>query len=275
MNSRLTPFRPLRRIVIPSIAAALALPSAQAAWALLDNFDSYALGETSAATSGTWNTEVTDSSASTIIATDQGNSLQTLGGFTWSGAERNLTGTDAAITVGEIKTFYWQVKASYTSNGAGWDYDFMMGLSPDVSNIDTTDAWQDFAVMPYVNNDATTPYINADAPGTFWAAMTPDVWYNVWVVVNNDATDPTYALYMSTGTDAAVLVTGDANWRNFSGNLDLNAIGFMAGGNAGTQLTVDNIYYSDGTLLTVPVPEPSIALLSGLGVLGLIRRQRR
>ena len=226
---------------------------------LLDDFNGYSAGATTAATGGVWNAEFVGTANSNIIDADPGHgqALQTLGGAAWQGAERSLSGTDAAVRVGETKTFFWQIKPSYTSDGPGWDYDFMMGLSPDVSNINDINAWSDFAVMPFINNEATTPYINALAPGTYWAPMNPNEWYNVWVVVNNGGTNPTYDLYYSTGAGDAVLVAADANWRGSEGGIgpgvDLNAIGFMAAGNAGTAFLVDNIYYILGESTANPL----------------------
>ncbi|MBN1795385.1 MAG: PEP-CTERM sorting domain-containing protein [Sedimentisphaerales bacterium] len=250
----------------------------QASWTLLDDFDSYDNTDThtTIATGGVW-TSVFDGTGNSHVVDlvdGHGQALQALGGTAWRGAERDLTGTGAAVVVDEVQTYFWQVKVSYGGDmGIGdWVYDLMMGLAPDVSNIDENNAWQDFSVMPFVNNAPSTPYINAEAPTSpWWALMSADTWTNVWVVINNDATDPTFDLYYSTGTGAATLVAGDANWRNFAGNQDLNAIGFMAAGWADTEYLIDNIHYDTGENLTIP--EPMTIALLGLG--GLLLRKRR
>ncbi|MCA9240957.1 MAG: autotransporter-associated beta strand repeat-containing protein, partial [Planctomycetales bacterium] len=233
----------------------LQLPSGHV---LLDDFNGYALGATATATRDVWSAEITGTANSNIALADPSHSkaLKTIGGAAWRGAKRNLAGTDAAVRVGETKTYFWQVQPSYTSNGAGWDYDFMMGLSPNASSIDSTDAWRDFAVMPFINNDATTPYINAEAPTEpWWALMSPGQWHNVWVVVDNDPVNPTYDLYYASESDPnnPVLVAANANWRNFAAGQDLNAIGFMAAGNTGTEFLVDNIYYVSGEDTSLPL----------------------
>lgn len=233
-----------------------ALPSGHT---LLDDFDSYRDGATGNVTSGNWIAEFAGTANSNIVAaTGHGNVLQTLGGAAWRGADRNLTGTNAAVKVGQTQTYFWQVKPSWNGDPGetNWVYDFMMGLSPSTNNIDSTDAWQDFSVMPFINNAPTTPFINAEAPTTpYWAPMSEDQWYNVWVVIDNDAVDPSYDVYYSSESDPnnPVLVTSDANWRNFAPGQDLNAIGFMAAGAAGTEFLVDNIYYIPGASTANPL----------------------
>jgi T5SS/PEP-CTERM-associated repeat protein len=233
----------------------------------LDDFDSYATGATNTATANVWNAEPSASPNSNIVTSDQGKSLQTLGGTAWSGAERDLSGTDAAVDVGETQTFFWQVKPSYTADGAGWDYDFMMGLSPDVNHINTVDAWSDFAVMPYINNEVATPFINASGPNSpWWTQINPGEWTSVWVVVNNDSADPTYDLYIATEADpdTPILVSSDADWRGWDNtegmpigpNMALNAIGFMAAGNPDTQYLIDNIWYSQDVNTSNPLTHP-------------------
>jgi hypothetical protein len=251
----------------------------QATWTLLDDFESYDNSTTTATTTvtgGTW-TSVWDGTAnSNIVDLWGGQVLETKGGAAWRGAERDLSGTGAAVAVDEVQTYYWQIKVAWYGNPGetNWVYDFMMGLAPDVSNIDDINAWQDFSVMPYVNNAPTTPYINANGPGTFWAPMNNNAWYHVWVVVDNDAADPTFDLhYAPVGSSTPILVIADADWRNFAGNQALNAIGFMAAGWEGSWEYIDNIYYDDtGQNLTV-APEPMTIALLGLG--GLLLRKRR
>ena len=171
----------------------------------------------------------------------------------------------------ETQTYFWQVKASWSGGSTtDWVYDFMMGLSPDVSNIDQYNAYQDFSVMPFINNAPDTPYINAEGPGTWWAPMNPDEWYNVWVVVDNDATDPTFDLYYSVESDPnnPVLVVADANWRNFSAGLDLNAIGFMAAGYDGSSFLIDNIYYIPGASTDNPLNQTAVPVGETMTVQG-------
>lgn len=227
----------------------LQLPSGHV---LLDDFESYGTGATTNATGGAWSAEFDETANSNIVIADAGHgrALQTMGGAAWRGAERNLAGSDAAVRVDETKTYFWQVKPSYSGpRTSNWVYDFMMGLSPGVSSIDSVDAWQDFAVMPFINNAPNTPYINAEGPvEPWWGPINRDQWHNVWVVIDNDQNDPSFDLYFSTEADPdnPILVVANANWRNFAPGVDLNAIGFMAAGAAGSEFLVDNIYYITG-----------------------------
>ncbi len=234
----------------------LSMVSAGQAWTLLDDFDSYDNTNTATtiATGGVWTSVFDGTANSNIIDYEDGKVLQTLGGAAWRGAKRDLTGTDAAVLIGEVKTYYWRVRCSYSGpDTTDWVYDFMMGLAPDVSNIDQNDAWQDFSIMPFINNAPTTPYINAEAPTEpWWALMSPDTWTNVWVVINNDATNPSFDLYYATDDEAPILVVSNANWRNFPVGSDLNAIGFMAAGGANTEFLIDFICYTDGESLDIP-----------------------
>lgn len=244
------------------------LPSAVQLAGTLDTFNQYNTSQstqTTAATGGVWSAEFLDTANSQItdLGGAHGQVLETRGGAPWRGAERDLTGTDAAVLVGETQTYFWQIRATNdggTRPASGNFYDVMMGLSPDVSNIDQTNAWQDFQVMPFINRGSSgttppnTPFVQNNTGGE--QALAEDQWFNVWVVVNNDATTPTYDLYYSPEGGTATLIaaggafTNDGNTGGFG--QDLNAIGFMAAGVDGTVLYVDNIHTIGGTVTSDP-----------------------
>lgn len=246
------------------------LPSAVQLGGTLDNFDQYDTSQstqTTAATGGVWSGEFLETANSQItdLGGAHGQVLETRGGAPWRGAERDLTGTDAAVLVGETQTYFWQVRATdfggTSGTASGNFYDFMMGLSPDVSNIDQTNAWQDFQVMPFVNRGADTNTAPDNAPflqdnSLNDQQLAEDQWFNVWVVVNNDATTPTYDLYYSPEGGSATLIASGSTFINDGNtggfNQDLNAIGFMAAGADGSRLYIDNIHTIGGTVTSDP-----------------------
>lgn len=225
----------------------VATQSARAAWTLLDNFDGYATGATSAATTNSWSGVFVGTGNANIIASDQGKSLQTKGGAAWRGNEKNITGT-AGVPVNALKTIFFQFKPIST----GGSFDVMMGLAPSVSNIDENNAWQDFSVMPFFAGgacgvaDLKATRISPAADVELITNPACGVWYNVWLVVSNNAVAPYYEVWTSTGTNAGTLALANAAFRNLPINQALNAIGFMAAGGAGSEVLHDNIYYTDG-----------------------------
>jgi autotransporter-associated beta strand protein len=224
---------------------------------LLDDFESYTTGATTAATGGTWNGEFIGTANSNIVSSGGGLALQTKGGAAWRGGETDLTRWNAGIGIGDTATIFFQMKAV----GAGF-YDIMTGLSPSLANIDITNAYQDFAVMPWVNGTAGSnlAYKMADAglAGDQIFPMSTDVWYNIWLVVDNAA--QRYSVYWSTGTANGTLGGTASTYRNAFTNTALNALAFMANGNASTSLLVDNIHRMHGINTTYPIGKTGISV---------------
>ena len=220
-------------------------------FSLLDDFDGYAPGPTTVATGGEWSGVFTGTGNSNIISSDGGLGLQTKGGAAWRGGEADISLRNAGIGMGEISTVFYRMKAL----GTGF-FDIMTGLSPEVSNIDEINAWQDFAVMPFVNGTAGSnlAYKMTDAglPGDVIFTMNTNVWYNVWLVINNST--QTYSVYWSTGTRDGTFGGTAATYRNGFTNAALNALGFMAGGDPTTSLLVDDIFVADGVQTQNPIP---------------------
>ncbi|WP_193213311.1 autotransporter-associated beta strand repeat-containing protein [Luteolibacter marinus] len=220
----------------------------------IDDFNNYPAGSTTAATGGVWNGEFVGTGNSNIVASDSGLALETKGGAAWRGGEADLTRWNAGIDVDKTATVFFRMKAV----GTGF-YDIMTGLSPDVSNIDTVNAWQDFAVMPFVNGAAgsSLAYKMGDAglPGDVIFNMSTNVWYNVWLVVNNDA--ETYSVYWSTGTNHGTFGGTATIYRNGFTHTALDALAFMAAGDSSTSLQVDDIYIAAGSATHNPLNSPS------------------
>lgn len=253
----------LAMLALAAGAFVLASPSAHAAWNLIDNFDSYDNTDTAVgtATGGVW-TQNGAAAANVLDGTGADQFLRVAGGG-WSGAESTLS---IPVANNAITTLFLQFRPN-----SGGTFDTMIGLSPTAANIDATNAWQDYGVMPFYTGNLRADLVGGGtgtAPGT----DTLDIWYNMWVVIDTNDGVEKYDIYTSTGTDAATLAIGNAVMRNGLGGGTFEAIGFSQNG-TGT-IDFDNIYLSSGLDLTNPVPEPSVALLGGLGLMGLLRRRR-
>lgn len=216
----------------------------------IDDFESYTPGATTTATGGVWNGEFVGTGNSNVVASGGGLALQTKGGAAWRGGKTDLTRWKAGIGLGQTGTVFFQMKAV----GSG-SYDIMTGLAPSPANIDTVNAWQDFSVMPWVNGSAgsTLAFKMTDAglPGDVIFPMATDVWYNVWLVVDNRS--GSYAVYWSTGTDDGLFGGKATMFRNGFAPGPLSALGFMAAGQAGTSLLVDNILRLEGVDTAYPI----------------------
>lgn len=234
----------------------------------IDDFDTHVAGPTTTATDGVWNGEFVGTGNSNLVASDGGLALETRGGAAWRGGKTDLTQWNAGIGAGDTATVFFRMKAV----GGGF-YDIMTGLSAGVGNINTVNAWQDFAVMPFVVGTAggNLAYKMTDAGlgGDVIFNMNTDVWYNVWLVVDNAAEE--YSVYWSTGTSDGAFGGTAAFYRNgFTGTV-LNALGFMASGDASTSLLVDEVHVAGGAATHNPLAslgEAPVAVASTLSVDG-------
>ncbi len=266
-------------ILVLGVAAA-----SQAAWTLLDNFDSYATGSIGASpntTAGTW-TGVFDGTGNAYVD-DLGSGNKAIGfhgssgSGGWRGIEADLTsafGSDYSLANGATATYFFQMTATsiFKTDSDGADWDVMIGLSDNVGAIDNVDSWQDFAVMPYVSGAAATPAMNATGNSMGAFAVTPDTTYNVWLVVDNNT--KLYNVYASTGTDAGTLILDNCTYRNGKGAGALEAISFMS--HADNEMRIDNVYADlSGANTTYAIPEPAtIGLVAVFGAGMLVVRRR-
>ena len=229
---------------------------------LIDDFESYdnsggtGLGASpNNLTGDVWYGEWDGTGAAHI--TDDPDGDQSLGvteGSGWRGAETDLANsfaTDVSLADGETATYFYQVMAEGTAT------DCMIGLSESRDSVDINNAWQDFAVMPYVAGGNLKVYGNNIGDQSV-TAMTNGEWYNVWVVVDNDA--KTFDMYYSTGTDDGTLAYSDISFGRITDPVNLEAFAAM---NAGTDMVhVDNLYRLEGVDTSNP--------LAGSGATGYI-----
>jgi hypothetical protein len=174
----------------------------------------------------------------------------------------------SAIPVGSTGTVFFRMRAG---NGA----DFVFGASDSATPVTFSD-FEGYMVMAGSQFRVRNAGAN-DAVGSY----TGDEWYNVWLVLDNDANQS--SLYVSQGTDpAGFLGSGAFRTGNGdpSGNLvSLNLImGRPHTTNSATGYLDDIFVDNSGRNLSLPpmlVPEPSTALLAFCGLLMTNKRRRQ
>ncbi len=236
------------------------------AFTLLDNFDGYDnSGDTNVSagiTNGVWNAEHDQTDFADIVdsASAPGNQVLTIhgggngGGGNWRGVDTDLSANwNAGVAHGNSATYFFQFQAR---SGGPSDFDVMMGLTDDVTNIDSNESWQDFAVMPFLvgpgsGGGGLTFRASKDGQPdeVILDGVALDQWYNVWLVVDNAA--KTYDVYTSTDNAVPTLGANDATYRNGLGGGDLDAFGWMSGKDA--SVAFDNLYHAAGVDLSNPL----------------------
>ena len=187
---------------------------------LIDNFESYAVGDIRTVASPPWTGHQDTSLAD--IESFNGNKVMTFG---WAGGIRGLSRSLAepmTITNDQTQTLFFRV------NSKTDDPDHSIGLS-DVANTGGVD-FADFKTQLRLKQgtSAGTFALDARNGGAFSSTLASNLaintWYNIWMVVNQ--TTDKYDLYMNTGTakatDANKIAT-QLSFRNATTN-DLNAI---------------------------------------------------
>jgi hypothetical protein len=261
--------------------------AAQAAWVEVDNFDGYdnssitSIGASGGgdATAGTWdgvfdgtgNARILDVSGSNQALDVLGIPGQGAGG--WRGAQTDLANnfaTDLTIADNTTATIFFQFRAL----SGGGNFDTMFGLTDTTANLDNSNSWQDFAVMPYLAGGGVGAADFQVTEGVVIMDVVADAWYNVWLVV--DTTANTFDVYSSTGTDNGALGVSGSAFRNGLGMGSLASFGLSQAQDGHVQ--IDNIYIDQaGANTTFAVPEPNSFTLIGLFgvILAAVRRRTR
>lgn len=249
----------MKRLIFMLMAAGL-VAAGQAA--LVDDFESYSLGNVRDVASPPW-TAIDGTGQADIF--DDGTGNQYLG-FGWSGGWRGTyNDTIAPIADGTVgSVLFFNVYA----NAEGLDHSF--GLS-DVAGVDI-DWYDDFEIQIYMKRNAAGDdgKVILGARNGSEVEVDTGTWYNVWAIV--DQLNDTYDVYYSTGAadlETAILHSDDAAFRNGTSD-SLTALvgcGYYTDENSQQEMWIDNID------LTV-VPEPATLILLGLGGAALLRRQR-
>jgi len=221
----------------------------QASWTLIDSFDSYDnSGSTllsDGITGGVWDEiPVGDNNAQLVDDMVLGGQTVAVYGPNWRGAETDLKNnftSDFSLADGATATYFFQFMAQ------GDSYDCMFGLARNTANVDATDAWTDYAVMPYIAGGQLKVY-GDNIGDTAIAPISTGLWYNVWLVVDNNAKQ--FDMYWSTGTTNATLGMSNVQFGRDTTAGSLEAFAFSQ--NQYSTVLVDNLYRTSGADTTFP-----------------------
>jgi hypothetical protein len=211
------------------IVLCLLLAAAAQAAVQVDNFEEYATGPTASP----W--VVTDGSP--VIGREAGGN-QYIESF---GSYRHLAGLAISDSDTETTVFFRLYKPAGTSP------DCSVGLS---NLADPQGDWNDYeAYVVVVSGNLLAR--NGNGNTSILSPMSEAVWYNIWMVINNNAN--TYDVYVTTGSSNAA--AGDRKADNFV--FRKSTAGALAtfkiyGRSTGGPVWVDDIYISGGTDLTIP-----------------------
>jgi hypothetical protein len=220
---------------------------------VVDNFESYPLGDVRTVASPPW----TAHQDSSLVDIENVSGNKTLSYGFASGA-RGTSRTLPDLTVlenNEQSTFFFRIN----SKTADPDHNVGLADKATTSGADFGDFEAQLRLRQTSPASATTYSIDARNGGAFSATLASNLalntWYNIWMVVNQ--TSDTYDLYMNTGTDAA---TG-ANKLNasplaFRNGTTSDLTTFLALGNTApvdNGVRIDDIVFQTGVDLTNPL----------------------
>lgn len=191
---------------------------------------------------------VSTSQAVTIVTYPMDTSLGAAtpaNGFTGAGAFTTTRGTLASSTVGAlaaVTTTNWATAGGtwgITLNLTGWENVTLSGWSQQASNTGP----RDFAVFASYNG------------GTDFTELV-----STYAIINGNSPQSGFALGAAADENASVVI----EWRNIG----------TASVNGSTIATTGTSRFSTFSVSADAIPEPSAALLGGLGLLALLRRRR-
>jgi hypothetical protein len=248
------------------------LATSQAAWSLLDDFESYTAGELTAQSSSWY--EVSGMNEATVVV-DGANKYFLQG--TTNNSHTVFDNGSTLIADNAIGTYFFRAYMPSATHGG-------TAISP--SSTTDNDGWGDGkAIIRFGNNPTNetiyaynTPTYDALTDGTANAQTVSGAWYNIWVLVDNQTTERDYDVYIQSNDDSGystqTLVGSDLGFRTNVPDGSLESLFFRSALN-GTGVRYDDLYIDSTTHnLANPVPEPTVSLLGALGLLGLLRRRR-
>ncbi len=224
------------KVAISMLAFLLLAVGSQAA-TLVDDFETYDVG----AVPSPW--VITDGAPA--VGQESGGNQYTES----YGSYRGLAGVTISDSDTETTVFYRIFKPAGTSP------DCSIGLS----NLAAPQGdWNDFeAYVVVVSGNLLAR--NGSGNQTIVSLMAEATWYNIWLVINNNAN--TYDVYVTTGSADAASGDRVANDFVFRKSTADDLVAFKVYGRSDGPVRVDDIYISGGLDLTIPVsstPAPVI-----------------
>ena len=215
----------------------LTLPGAR--WSITADFEGLDVGTVNG--QGSWTSTTPDI---TLVVSNEGNQALAVEG----GGQNAYVPLPSAIPSGATGTVYFRARLGEMPN-------FVLGVS-DVADPDTWDHFEGYMRFAETNLDVR----DGGGFATGFENVSVDTWYNIWLVLDNDALETT--LYYSEGQDAAQL-GGKGAFRMTDGNTEHgDLITFLIRtGNTHVTGQVDDIHVdANGENLTIPQ-----SVLDGLG----------
>ena len=255
------------KVWLPAMAIALMSGTAQAQWALVDNFEGHTAGslvDTFVGPSVTWTGGSTQHTAE-VDPTDAANLAMKVNGLPGNAVLRAELGSADFIAFGATGTLFYRFRTAVGANGTS---DHVIGLTDNnaITNFNFKSGLRN--IVPAGSN--TLDLRDGVDPGyEEVATLADDTWYSLWMVSVN--TNPgTFECYLQSPTDPNFaeqrLLVGDDVWDyRINGDTDIINVYFRnannAGGVEGNDLYIDDIYInSSAEDLTDPLAITDVLL---------------
>lgn len=256
-----------------ALLLAAALP-ASGGFSLFSDFDA---GYVRGALNGQngWSVQGNDTNSAVVQDPDPTNPLNQVGSFVNGAGSVNIARTfpGGGLADGSTGTLFFRLNAPAAVN-------FNIGAS-DVAVATLTLDFNNFESQIRLGNsaaNATEVDVRNGAAfttgtGSNTTTYTPDTWFNVWLVINNN-TDTTQFYVSGTAGGNASTPFAQSTFRNGVASNPL--ITFFSRTSSASPVFVDDIYFDPaGANLLNPIPEPASFSLTIFGLAGLFNRRQR
>lgn len=267
-------------------------PVAHASFTKVDDFSNYTAG-TAINGQGAWHAEAGSAVIPAGVQIDPGdpnNKVLSIGRGNYGSENTNDRATfnnlpSVLLPQGQIGTLFFRFR--YTSNT---DINFSIGMSdvPDPINQVIFNVFDHFEAQFRMGFAAGFDAISARSGGSALNLTSPvqgDQWYSMWMVINNLADN--FQLYLQGGSLAQQTLLSTAanqstfNFRNGVASNNLLNIFIATGRNLGNNppqpdeqigpTLLDDFYFTLGSDLSNPIPEPATGILFILGASAIWR----